>query len=558
MGHFFGYQILHEDEGLEHMSLKDALPVASLSSKGSPSQLRLFATTSHCPQTARSEENGAYIYLWGAPAHPTVAKSALATWCVDVVAKQCYVRFRELLGSFALIVDEPQQNRLTFVSDVLGIRPLFLGKLRDRFVFGSEVWPMQEAGLIQGTIDYNAVSAWIAYRYNCTSGSLFTELSRVAPGSAIVVQDGQCREISYAKFVPESSSLPSVQVVEEVQSIVSSAMKILLSETSRACLALSGGYDSRYLLALAVSLKAPEALSVVTVATDEEERRIAAEVAKRLNVPVQELAVESSVWDLYDSVYHFTADGFPVSKFVTYCIAQQFPQAPMINGFMGDSLVRGSKDQFLGKYETEWKENLVDILQRKHLATSFDLFQPESGGRIRERSRLPMEKAVNEGARLGKVFGWADFYYRQRCYISNNFLQHLDLSEALLPFYSWPLLSYKLGHEYRNFGVNVYSGIFQKFFPSLANIPHAADQVSRRTVSTKVARWTKRWARQLLPLLLRKGWLSLLAKKRCALLAGAGLVGDVRAESAIFTIERLYLLEERIRAANLAFDWEAI
>ena len=82
-------------------------------------------------------------------------------------------------------------------------------------------------------------------------------------------------------------------------------------------------------------------------------------------MPLVELAMPRSEWDLYDDVFHLSADGFPISKMQTYCIAEQYPLIPMINGYLGDSLIRGSKDTFLGKYEGEWKDDLVGILEKK-------------------------------------------------------------------------------------------------------------------------------------------------------------------------------------------------
>ena len=40
-------------------------------------------------------------------------------------------------------------------------------------------------------------------------------------------------------------------------------------------------------------------------------------------------------------------------------------------------------------------------------------------------SRFPMEEAVKKGTKIGKsILGGQIFYFRQRLYISNNFLQH--------------------------------------------------------------------------------------------------------------------------------------
>jgi hypothetical protein len=289
-----------------------------------------------------------------------------------------------------------------------------------------------------------------------------------------------------------------------------------------------------------------------------EEGHIAYQVAEALGVSLKNLPVRGSVWDLYDHVYHFTADGFPISKFVTYCIAQQYPGRPMINGFLGDSLMRGSHDRIRGKLETEWSGNLADTLQCKHLQVSFDMFRKDIAQRIQMRSRVPMEEAVRKGSSIGRVFGWTDLYYRQRYYISNNFLQHIDQAEALLPFYSLALISYKISHDDHVFNRDIYHKIFYSHFPSVANIPHSSDLPHKQLQISKAAKCTKQWAWRLSLTISNKRWLSLLEKSRCTLLAMAGIVGPHRFEKSIMTMQRLYLLEQRVRDTHLDFDWECI
>jgi len=313
-------------------------------------------------------------------------------------------------------------------------------------------------------------------------------------------------------------------------------------------------------LALCSSLT-KASIQCATVSFTNQEGYVASQVAETLGFPLKTFPVNGSIWDLYDPVYHFSADGFPISKFVTYCIAKEYTEIPMINGFLGDSLMCGSKDTFLGKYETEWKDDLTDVLQRKNLFHSFmvlrKIIRKDVFERIRMRSRSPMEKAVRKAPKTGRVFNWADFYYRQCHYISNNFLQHIGITEALVPFYSWSLLSYKMEHESRVFSRYIYRKIFQTHYPELAKIPHA-DELATNKKTFRSAQCTKKWAGQILPIIFNKNYLSLLQKKMCIPLDIAGFAGSQHAERAIFLFKRLYLLEKKVKNAGLDFDWDCI
>jgi hypothetical protein len=565
MNQIFGYQTLPEDVFSNDVMFDGTEPIRiPMDSKLLRWQVRLFAHPSTNLKFSVSYKNGRCCYVWGIPSHPEIATSDISDWCSYIVAENSYERFKELLGTFVVIIDEPNQDRITFVTDILGMRPMFLGNFNDRLVFGSDVWAIQKAGLVKGMIDYDAISSWIAYGYNCTGGSLFSDLRRLPPGSAVIYQNGKSMEFPYAEFKAKPRSSSPRQISEDVHDIVSSSVKTLLADHHRLTMTLSGGYDSRYLLALSLALAELSTKSIFTVAYTENEGQISSRVAETLGVPLRMLDVSGSIWDLYDQLYHFTSDGFPISKFVTYCIAEQYPGIPMVNGFMGDSLIQGSKDTFQGKYETEWIGDIAEILQRKHLLIGFKLmgklFRGDIANRVLMRSRLPMEEAVRNGSSIGKIFAWADFYYRQRFYISNNFLQHTGLTEALLPFYTWELLSYKMEHDYKVFSRDIYREIFQNHFPALADIPHASELPPQRSKSSldRVARCTKRWARQLLPVLCQKNRLSHLSKTRCVPLTFAGIMGSRRAQNSILTFIRMYLLEQRLIDTGVAFDWELI
>lgn len=558
MNQIYGYQVLAGIAVQPDFDVDGAYSIEiPLASNGEAPQVKVLSYNEATFQVSFSPAYKSWVYLWGRVVHPEVPQPGILEWCAKTVAEGRYGLFKELLGSFVIIVDEPRKHSITFVSDILGIRPMFLGKRQGRVIFGSKVWPMYRANLISGRIDYDAVSAWLSYGFNCTSGSLFADLKRLTPGSVVVINDGEWKEIPYASFEAESSLPSTDRVAEELHEIVSSTLKVLLTDLPQATLALSGGYDSRYVLALALSLSTT-AINCFSVSISNEEEYIAGRVANALGVSLETVPVPHSEWDLYEEAYHLTADGFPITKFVTYCLAQRYVKIPMLNGYMGDSLMRGSKDMYLGKYEDEWLGDLVEILQRKHSFMNTILLRPGLAKKIQMRSRIPMEEAVRKGSKIGKAFGWADFYFRQRLYISNNFLQHLDLTEALLPFYSWELLSYKMRHNCRIFNSKVYEQIFTKNFPKLSRIPRADTLRSKKPQHSEMAGCTKRWARNLICIMCRKNRLVLLNKNWCLPRILAGTAGFRRYEGTIHNLQRLNMLEEQTRTAGLNFDWEQI
>jgi hypothetical protein len=581
----FGYQIFPGEGTSTHIMIGGTSPVQKASSD--KWGVRLFASPHTSLQSFVSNEQALCAYVWGIPAHPEVKACDIPAWCTGVVAAEQYTRFRELLGPFVVIVDEPLKRRLTFVSDILGIRPFFLGRQNGRLIFGSDVWPIHKAGLTSGKVDYDAVASWIAFGYCCTGGSFFADLRRLPPGTALVLQDGRATEISYTQFALDPHTPTTEQASEYLHETVSNSLRALVANHSRLSLPLSGGFDSRYLLALSLEANAPVE-TIVNVRINREESEIGHKVADILGVPLLDVPIDGNIWDLYDDVYHFAADGLPISKFVTDYVAQQHSSVPMLNGFMGGPVIRGFDDTLEGKYEDEFSEPLADVLQRNFLKTDFrvfrlNIFRGDIAKRILARSREPLEELVRRGSPTAKVFNWAELYHRQRYYASNNFLQHLGVAEALLPFYSWGLISYKMAHPYRLFNDAVYAMIFCRHFPQLADITHSdylrRDRLRREAhglghnlrewwdAHRRVAQCTRRWARELVPIMGRKGWLDLLRKDVCVPMTILGctrfpqglsrhLVSVV--EKLMLNFERLYLLEKRAREAGVDFNWEGI
>lgn len=557
MNQVFGYQISAEKRTEKKPIFEGTREI--FAENRHQRQIKVFSTPKSSLMSYYSKRHKAFCYIWGPVSHPTIRQSELSEWCLDVYISSRYEHFRELIGTFVIILDLPETNHLVFITDILGIRPMFYGVHQGRLVFGSDVWTMYNSGVSNGKINYDAVSSWIAYKFNCTDGSLFEDIQRLSPGSVTVFHGNTYVQTPYIKFVSEARTRSPEEVSEEIHHIVSSSLRILFRDHKKLCITLSGGYDSRYLLAMSTSIKDSGLLiDVVTVGYTKEEEIVAEKVAGILRVNLKKYQVEGSVWDIYDEVYHFMPDGFPISKFVPYRIAQDHRDIPILNGFMGDALIRGDSDRYQGKYEFEWKESLVDVLQRKHTRIPFRFLNKEIAKRIKERTRAPMEKAVREGSKLGKVFTWQDYYYTHRFYISNNFLQHLDLSEALLPFYNWNLLDYKVKHDYRLFTLDTYKLIYKKYFPELSHIPRSANTES--TTSKKyfgISQQAKKISRKLFYRMIFGNCLSLV-EKPYGLISLAGCAGLRRVEQLILNFERLYILESIMREKNINFDWNSI
>jgi len=525
---------------------------------GTAAGLALWAGDGAALRVHRDPQTGATVHLWGPPVHPAVPRDGLAAWILESVTAGPVGRLAELIGTFVAVVHEPAAGRVSLVNDVLGIRPLFLREAAGAVAFGSDAWGLHALGLAGPEIDLAAVGAWVVFGFNGTDGTLFAGLRRAAPGSVTTIENGTVRTQPYVALAAAEAVVGEDRLAADIHDLVDRAVRAALREADTIALPLSGGYDSRHLLANARAVLPAERIRCVHVGYDAHEAAIARAVAAVAGTALEVIAAAGSPWDVFDDPFGWTADGFPITRFGTDAAARRDPGRPSLNGFMGDSLVAGSKDRIDGRSEADWGEDAATALIRFHRIVRTDVFDPAAARALDRHARAFAERAVAAGRNLGKVFAWADFYQRQRFYIANNFLQHLDAAEALTPFYQAPLLALKLGLAYGPFAPALHARLLDRFFPAYGAIPHAAAAGKAKPARHRVSRHARRAAPALAAALLRPGRLRFADRAHCLPRVLAAAAGHAGSEDVVMTLERLRRLEDRLAAAGLGLDWRAL
>src|SRR5262249_26574295 len=101
---------------------------------------------------------------------------------VDVAAK--------LDGMFAFALWDTKARRLVLGRDRVGIKPLYLTRLGDRLVWGSEAKCLLAAGL-DPQIDFQALHDYLTLGYVPGPASIFAGVEQLAPGHVLVAQPGR-------------------------------------------------------------------------------------------------------------------------------------------------------------------------------------------------------------------------------------------------------------------------------------------------------------------------------------------------------------------------------
>ena len=160
--------------------------------------------------------------------------------------------FDHLNGMFGLAIWDEKRRRLVLARDAMGIKLIYYSIGGGRVYFGSEIRPVIAAMNEKPGVDPQAVNLFLRYRYTPSPLTMFKGVSKLAPGTMLVVENGACRIERWYKFKPASFSPPKSdqEAKEELLEIYKRAVKRQLMSDVPLGLLLSGGIDSGLLLGL--------------------------------------------------------------------------------------------------------------------------------------------------------------------------------------------------------------------------------------------------------------------------------------------------------------------
>ena len=160
--------------------------------------------------------------------------------------------FNHLNGMFGLAIWDVQKERLILARDAMGIKLIYYKIDNGALTFGSEIRPILAAQESRPDVDPMALNLFLRFRYTPSPLTIFQGIRKLAPGTMLVVEKGECRQERWYKFTPTPFPTPKKkeEAARELLELYRGAVKRhLLSDVAVGVL-LSGGLDSGLLLAL--------------------------------------------------------------------------------------------------------------------------------------------------------------------------------------------------------------------------------------------------------------------------------------------------------------------
>jgi len=160
--------------------------------------------------------------------------------------------FDRLNGMFGLAIWDVANQRLVVARDAMGIKLVYYKIDNGTLTFGSEIRSILAANDSRPAVDPVALKLFLQFRYTPSPLTIFQGIRKLAPGTMLVVEKGQCREERWYNFTPTPFSRPKKEkeAVHELLELYRGAVgRHLLSDVPVGIL-LSGGLDSGLLLGL--------------------------------------------------------------------------------------------------------------------------------------------------------------------------------------------------------------------------------------------------------------------------------------------------------------------
>ncbi len=165
---------------------------------------------------------------------------------------------KDISGSFNVAWYDKIKDRLVLATDKIGQRLLFYGNQNGNFIFASYIARIMAGNLVSPEIDVESLSDFLRISYVCGEGTLFKDIKCMPEGSILSVENGEIKVQKYwgiDQIEPHGSY--NGERLDEIEALFKTAVARTMSSGVNTAIGLTGGLDSRCILAAAANMKLP-------------------------------------------------------------------------------------------------------------------------------------------------------------------------------------------------------------------------------------------------------------------------------------------------------------
>lgn len=216
--------------------------------------------------------------------------------------------FESLRGEFSLVIIDRQRLEVLLVRDPLGVKPLFYRADDRQVVVGLSARAVCKE-VCDLSIDEKFLQSLERDQFEDFEGTPFTQIKRVAPGSAVIYKDGRVRVQRYFQL-HASSKVKMNDAVEAFEDLFCKSLKVRHEYKKGIGCFLSGGLDSS-LITLVAQENFPIKSYCIDVSDAEALEPVPLNaVLSRLQLPAQRIDPDKRAIEVSLSYFFETEDIF--------------------------------------------------------------------------------------------------------------------------------------------------------------------------------------------------------------------------------------------------------
>ena len=339
---------------------------------------------------------------------------------------QAYIKYGESClkffnGIFAFAIFNFENRELFIVRDHFGVKPLYIYEKDDEFFFGSEIKSFLEIG-IDKTLSIEAIENYLTFLWSPGDLTPFKYVKKLMPGNYIKfsVDDlTTLKQTEYYSKLPNGSyaDLSEDQAIDELDKLLTTAVKRQLLSDVPVGFFLSGGLDSTLLVAIAKKLEPKTNFPCFTIDANKNNEMnkegfiddlfYAKKAAKYLNVDLNIVKSDINIVKDFDKmIWHLDepqADAAPLNVLNIAKIASKKNIKVLIGGTGGDDLFSGYRRHLALRYDKLLESTPLTI---RRLIKQAVFFMPSDRVFFRRLKKFCENIDNNQETRLIGYFNW--------------------------------------------------------------------------------------------------------------------------------------------------------
>lgn len=281
---------------------------------------------------------------------------------------------KEFNGSFAAAIYDNFKEKLTLVNDRYGLIKLFYSRKNECFCFAPKIGPLLRI-VGNKTLRKDAIIDFFQFGYLLGDKTFFEQIYQLPPASILEITGSDMDLTKYwdYEYDEEYGSRSQEVLIDELGTLWQRAVERRIKKDEQIIIPISGGLDSRAILAAA--LKCTSKDNIITCTFGEEgsfDFEIGKMVAKKAGVKNIPLGIEKEHFENQYNLYFGDTEGmcdatpiFPPNK---YSKLSQFGNK-IISGYLGDALMGDHITETISKIQVDSYESLMEY--RKLLINIF-------------------------------------------------------------------------------------------------------------------------------------------------------------------------------------------